>query len=913
MDDNLITPSDYFHRGLEHLEGGKYREALQYFEAAVDRDYFDNDIHLPMGEALFEVGRYQDALDHFNKAEPSDSVVQLEVMLWKGSCFLEMRKPRRAISAFNRVLELHPDHAEAHFKRGLALADMGSPDRALEAFQQAEKLLRQGAQDGDKEALAEVLMWKGRVMTRLGRRQEGLELMFRAYETAPDHPGPYNEIADSFRLSGDLTSAEDWYKKGLERLPDDPSLHNDYGNLLRELGRHRESLQHLTDAIDRDANRSVAYYNRALTLERLELYDEALKDYDTVIDANPGDLDARMRKLDLMAQLGMYKEAHALLLSLTDTERRDPVCQEAASRLYNRQAARAEKDQDVGLALRMHKLALELHPDFMDVESPAPGDDRPEYRLARLTFLLKDIKPKDPMFGLSLLLRGAAEYGLLRLSRAEHVQPPGGAKKPRSGSTKFIAALLESAVVYKAWPELAYKLLAELAFYEMEDEHLALRSVDQAIALRPDFIGALWVKAVILAEGFERPEESTECYRRILQITPNNPTILLALGDLCFDTGQAHRALYYYRRVLEERPGDISVNRDIGHCYLALARYGDAISTFARMDGEGAMGLEIRLDLAEAHLRVGERGEAQSLVDRVVAENEGVDPHVDGRAAEILAALALSRGNPKQALKELKKVHETQLSTYGMVQRIKANIALGKLVDAQDDAQEILDMVHHGAADALETLYQHAKILFQTGHLDDALKSIDELLGHIQDLRAHNLRVWILKLQGKLDESDEAEKLRRFMAELLGVSRLLKHEDYQPALAAAQRLIDSHPDRVEPLYVKACALAQMGDEEQALMVAAEVSRRAPAFKALMAREFYLEPLRLADRPEFKPEAEPAKVDATTEASRQAPPSARLVAEIDATYERTMRAMEEEGTPRPKTRAKRGSKPKKNKE
>lgn len=852
MDENLITPSDFFHHGRDLLESGKYREALQYFEAAIEREYYDNDIHLPMGEALFEVGRFQNALDEFNKVETGDGPSQIEVMLWKGSCFLELRKSRRAISAFNRVLELQPDHAEAHFKRGLALTDMGSPDRALEAFTQSEKLLRAAGQGTDNEALAEVLMWKGRVLTRLGRRQEGLELMFQAYETAPEHPGPYNEIADSFRLSGDLTSAEDWYKKGLERLPNDPSLHNDYGNLLRELGRHRDSLKHLTDAIERDANRAVAYYNRALTLERLELYDEALKDYDTVIESNPGDLDARMRKLDLLAQLGMFKEAHELLLALGETERRDPACQETASRLYNRQAARAERDGDLGMTLRMHKLSLDLHPDFLDVETPAPGDDRPEDRMARLKALVEQLPKGDPNAGLATLLRAASEYGLLRLKRREHAEAGAKPKAARMKEARHVAALLKQAIALHAWPELAHKLMAELAFYELKDDDEAMASIEQAIALRGDFVGALWVKAVILAEGKQRPDLAAECYRRILQITPNNPTILLSLGDLYFDHGQPHRALACYRRVLEERPGDISVNRDIGHCYLALQRFGDAISTFARMDAEGAMGLEIRLDLAEAHLCVGERGEAQALVERVLAENEGVDSNVEGRAAELSAAMALGRRNPKQALKELKKVHETQLSTFGLIQRIKANIDLGKLDDADEDTTEVLDMLDPRASDAVEALYHAARIAFARDQLDEALAGLQELID-ISPLeeRAYRLRAWILKLQGKLEECDESEVQRKFAAEIAKVNRLLQYEDFQHALQAAENLHKDFPFRIEPRYYQACALAQTGDEEQALALLADVLKQSPDIKPRMLEDFYLEPLKLADHPEFR--------------------------------------------------------------
>ena len=177
MEDDLITPSDFFHRGLELLESGKYSEAVKYFEAAVSNDYYDSDIHLPMGEALFEVGRYEDALEHFELAQRKAGAPANEVLLWRGSCYLELKKVRRALSAFNRVLETDPAHAEAHFKRGLALCEISSFDKALDAFESAQSLLRRAERPegtSHEEALAEVLMWKGRTLCRLGRRADGM-------------------------------------------------------------------------------------------------------------------------------------------------------------------------------------------------------------------------------------------------------------------------------------------------------------------------------------------------------------------------------------------------------------------------------------------------------------------------------------------------------------------------------------------------------------------------------------------------------------------------------------------------------------------------------------------------------------------------------------------------------------------
>ncbi|MBZ0136134.1 MAG: tetratricopeptide repeat protein [Planctomycetes bacterium] len=845
MDDNLITPSDYFHRGMESLESGKYSEAVSYFEGAVQRDYFDPDIHLPMGEALFEIGRYQDALDHFTKAGTA-GIPPLDILLWKGSCYLELRKTRRAISAFNRVLEMDPGHAEAHFKRGLALSEIGSPDRALEAFVAAEKILR-GQADPEVEALAEVLMWKGRSLTRLGRRPEGMQLMFEAYELAPEHPGPYNEIADSFRFTGDLSGAEEWYQKGLERLPEDPSLHNDYGNLLREMGRYKESLDHLTNAIARDANRSVAYYNRALTLERLELFDEALKDYDTVIESNPVDLDAKLRKLDLLSQMGLFTDAAELLHTLTDDERRTNEGREAVARMRNREALRAEVEGDWLGALIAHRGAVSLHPDFLDVESPAPDDNRAEDRIRRLIDLIRKVPPGHEHAGLADLVSAAAGLALWRLQRMEQLE---GLKLDEV--RKALSELMDRAVKTSPFKAPAHKLKAEFAFYELKDDDLAIHHADEALAESSDFVGALWIKAVALAEGKLRPDLAVECYRRMLEITPNNASVLLNLGDLYFDHGQPHRALSYYRRVLEDRPGDVSINRDIGHCYLSLQRYGEAIACFSRLEAQGVLQLEVRLDLAEAHLAVGDRAEAAKLIDDVVEGNAALDPHIDARAAELTAALHLARRNPKLARKIMQELEDDRITTFGMLQLARAEILLGHNKKAWKCLNEIVENLDPHAADAVEARYHMARIEFTREEHTGALMQLEVMLKAAPlDERAYRMKAWVHMLNGELEQSDETEDARKFALEIAKVHRLLQYEDFTEALHSADTLLVDYPTRMEPRYYKACAMAQLGDDEPALEEVRALLKQSPELKPRLAEEFYLEPLRLNDRLEFR--------------------------------------------------------------
>jgi tetratricopeptide (TPR) repeat protein len=848
MNDHPITPSDFFHRGLESLEAGRFSEALSYFEAAVDAEYFDADIHMPMAEALFEVGRFNDAISHFDKAVAAGAASSHDALLGKGQCYHELKRFRRALAAYNRVIDADPNRAEAHFKRGVALLDSGSPEKALEALIRAEDLVRTGQDSAPlpeaemaNDALAEVMIWRGRALTRLGRRHEGLEQMFEAHSLVPDHPGPYHEIADSFRFGGDMATAEEWYRKGLERLPDDPTLHNDFGNLLRDMGRYRESVQHLTIAIDRDDARPFAHFNRALSLEQLGLFDEALKDYDVVIDGNDEDLDAKLRKLDLLTRMKLFTDANELLEGLSEAHFKAPETVEARARLANALAVRAEVAGDLKQAIAHHREAVTLHPDFLDVETPGPDDERVQDRLQRLIALTRS-RTQDSF---AALLNSAARLTLLRLTQPHEEMPERKKFKP-------VREKLEAALADQAAAPLARRLLAELEFFVFGNDEEALNHCNDALKDWPDFIGALWIKSSILAEGKGRPDLAVKCLKRMLELHPNNPGLLLNVAEIYLEIGSPSRALEYFRRLVSDRTAEVSVHRDIGLCYMALGRYGDAIATFSRLQADGLLQSDVQLDLAHAHLLLGERAEAAALIEQVETENEGLDLAVEIRAIELSAALALARRNPKHALRCLEDVEFDYLTPNGLLSLAKARIALGEF----EAAEEVLDHIQVSlppiAPAAIESRFQLVRVAFAERDFELAHTVLDELEPVAAfDHRLYRMRAWLLRLEGDADGAENVEQMGHYAQRVSALIRLLNYEDYREALTAATEFEEEFPGRIEPRYVKACALAQLGEDDAALDTLRSLVAESPELRARLLDEYYLDPLQLADRIDFR--------------------------------------------------------------
>jgi len=218
----------------------------------------------------------------------------------------------------------------------------------------------------------------------------------------------------------------------------------------------------------------------------------------------------------------------------------------------------------------------------------------------------------------------------------------------------------------------------------------------------------------------------------------------------------------------------------------------------------------------------------------------------------LTAALHLARRNPRQARKTMLELDDERVSTYGMLQLARAEILLGHNRKAWKCLEEVVETLDPHAADAVEARYHMARIEFTREDHAGALAQLDLMLAAAPlDERAYRMKAWVHMLNGELEQSDEIEEARKFALEIAKVHRLLQYEEFTEALSNAENLQQDYPTRMEPRYYKACAMAQLGEDEAALEEVRGVLKQNPDLKAKVMEEFYLEPLRLNDRLEFR--------------------------------------------------------------
>jgi tetratricopeptide (TPR) repeat protein len=126
------------------------------------------------------------------------------------------------------------------------------------------------------------------------------------------HPLPQAlGLAQQEQSRGNFQSAAELYQLLLAKLPDQATIHINYGVALKELNRTTEALASLDRALALQPNQAEAHNNRGAVLYLLERYDEALASYDRALALKPDYANAHHNRGSTLNKLSRPAEALA--------------------------------------------------------------------------------------------------------------------------------------------------------------------------------------------------------------------------------------------------------------------------------------------------------------------------------------------------------------------------------------------------------------------------------------------------------------------------------------------------------------------------------------------------------------------------------------------------------------------------
>ena len=208
----------------------------------------------------------------------------------------------RAMQLYRNVLDVKPDHAPAHYKRGNLLKDRQQMEAALASYDEAVAL---------DPGYAHAYCNRGFVLERLGRWDAALESYDRAVALTPgDALAHYNRAAVLRQLARPEEALAS-YTQAIAVKPDYFEAYCNRGFLLVEMKRWSAAGPSLERAIAIRPDFAEAYASLALTLAAVGHFEPALANFDRAIALKPDYADAYLNRANLLVNMKRFLPAIA--------------------------------------------------------------------------------------------------------------------------------------------------------------------------------------------------------------------------------------------------------------------------------------------------------------------------------------------------------------------------------------------------------------------------------------------------------------------------------------------------------------------------------------------------------------------------------------------------------------------------
>jgi tetratricopeptide (TPR) repeat protein len=255
-----LQPGDVLpliHRGEAYLHESKLEEALADVDAVLEKQQVIA-AHRLRGEILAQLNRLDEAIaemEQLTKAVPNQPELKIQLAMY----YLIDKQPRKAISEYDDVLLLNPDHFLALRSRADAYLNIGKHTEAIADFEKALKV------EPDDTAILNNLAWvlatSPEEKLRDGKR--AVELATKACElTEYKLPHILSTLAAAFAESGNFDTAIKWSQKAVDM--DDPENGE---QLAKELASYQKKQpwrekQDVAESGDKSTDKSVPEVNQ---------------------------------------------------------------------------------------------------------------------------------------------------------------------------------------------------------------------------------------------------------------------------------------------------------------------------------------------------------------------------------------------------------------------------------------------------------------------------------------------------------------------------------------------------------------------------------------------------------------------------------------------------------------------------
>jgi FimV-like protein len=493
---------------------GMRAKALEEFEEVLRLEPDQPEAVQAAAEMYFEAQEYEKSADFFRRLRQV-APAELAAYYSEAQALIELKRYDDAIEVLKKGLEIRDDIPNYL----VLLAELYTRNGDLEA---AARVYERGLAHGPDPRLNEGL---ARTLVGLGRGEEAVPILERMTAMLPHNADLKLDLARAYRQAGSLDRAQEV----LEEIhsTDSSNLQIQYElasvlSLKGEVDQAADMFEALLDSETGTARsfRPLFMTNLAWLRQEQKRYDEAIELLKQVIEANPDDLDVRLRLLRVYQAADRVEDALVLSAELQEKEGTDPYVIIARGQVL---ASAGRVDEAIGL-----------------LKDSASSSSNPEiFYVAASQVYLSEERYVDAQAVVKEGLAGAPDSERLRFQLAAAYERQKDYSSAEEEFRRLIAANPESA---EALNYLGY-MFAEQGIRLTEAQELIQRAVD----LEPrngaylDSLGWVYFKQ-------NRLDEAEEHLREAARLEAHDPVILEHLGDLLVSRGETDEARRLYEQ-----------------------------------------------------------------------------------------------------------------------------------------------------------------------------------------------------------------------------------------------------------------------------------------------------------------------------------------------------------------------------
>ena len=215
----------------------------------------------------------------------------------------DRRQPEAALAWLDKAIAANPRNPAYRASQGAILRSLGRLDEAFAAYEALLTLQPESA---------EAQFGIGNVLRDKGRRGEAQARYRRALELKADHVPALSNLGALLQTGGDLEAAKACYRRVLELNADAPEALNNLGVIAKGEGRNDEAMRCYERALALRPAYPEARYNLGNALKSIGRYAEAAACYEEAIRRDPAYADAYTNLGNVRKEAGRFDEALAL-------------------------------------------------------------------------------------------------------------------------------------------------------------------------------------------------------------------------------------------------------------------------------------------------------------------------------------------------------------------------------------------------------------------------------------------------------------------------------------------------------------------------------------------------------------------------------------------------------------------------